>query len=681
MSGWQEILDRVLDGGPVSSDEAAALQVALSDESNCEQAREWMQFDAAIVDHSLNDDAMVVSRDRLWARVILREKHIELTNESNDAMYDGLPNGSCGDRRTRKTIVQTGPATRETPGSTVRQLWMPAIVVLAIVMIVAGTFWVDPSSNSYAAPRAQGDYRVLGDPDPNERDQIERGDRIVSGGHGAQMELGSYCRLTLDAHTDVTVHGAPHREVVELHQGHVAARITPDHGRFVMRTPLGPVIVKGTEFETTVEYPNGMPGDLSMNRAKKVVVTVAVVSGAVLCQLGDGSVLLESGASRVFADEVKNQKTSGEVTALTDTTVTVKVKSGESSTFHVGENKLTRHEAGQLVKGDKVTVAWVEDGGRRWIRDIDGEGVLEGSISSLGDAWIEVQTGKRKVKLRAPWRGGNPADGGGPDRAVMKKLGTFRVGDEVAVTWAIPEGKRVIDVRLRKPGARRGEVDLTKAPPELYGLSGRVIGRLVSKDVEEGELTLKIVKVDKVWRNNKARNPKSAEGRTLKIDGVFGKFLDVLLTLKENDGVQIEVKHVRGDGLTFLGEELKRVEIEEEKPEPKREGRREETGEENADSPAGLSGFRGILIGKLVSKDVEKGTFVVSVDAVKRVWKANKAPAPEKSIGKDISVAGISGKFLDTLLVLEIGTRIEVEAFQVRGKTLKFPGEWLKKAE
>ena len=564
---------------------------------------------------------------------------------------------------------------------------MPAVVVMAILLIVAGTFWPDSSGNSYAGPTAHGDYRVLGVADPQNREQIERGDRIVSGGHGAQMELGSYCQLELDAHTELTVHGAPHREVIELHQGSMRARIAPDHGRFLVRTPLGLVSVKGTEFETTVEYPNGMPGDLSMNRVKKVVVTVAVLSGAVLCELGGGTVLLQSGSSQVFADEVESRKTSGEVTSTTDSTVTLKAKDGESTTFHVGDNKLTIHEAGQLLKGDKVTIAWVQDGERRRIRDIDGEGVLEGIITSLGDAWLEVQTeGKHKVKLRAPWRGGNPADGGGPDREVVKKIGTVRVGDEVAVTWAMPEGKRVMDVRLRKAADRTAVPvgDLTKAPPELFGLSGRVIGRLVGKDVEQGELTLKIVKVDKVWRNNKASNPKSAEGRTLKIDGVFGKFLDVLLTLKENDGVQIEVKHVRGDGLKFLGEELKRVEIEEEKPNADREAlrtEREEGEQGDSDSPAGLQGFRGILIGELVSKDVEKGTLVFKMGKVKRVWKANKAPAPEKSKGQPISVEGISGKFLDTLLVLDVGTRIEVEAFHVRGKSLKFPGEWLKKAE
>ena len=72
---------------------------------------------------------------------------------------------------------------------------------------------------------------------------------------------------------------------------------------------------------------------------------------------------------------------------------------------------------------------------------------------------------------------------------------------------------------------------------------------------------LEIYRVDKVWRGNKAKRPQSAVGRTLPIDGVFGKFLDTLLTLKKGDGVRIETKHVRGDRLRFLGEGLDKVEL------------------------------------------------------------------------------------------------------------------------
>ena len=552
---------------------------------------------------------------------------------------------------------------------------MSAAVVVVILMIIATGWWPESSTSSYAAPTAHGDFHVLGNSGSVQAEQIERGERIASGGGGAELELGSYCLVRLGAHTDVTVRGEPFQEVVELHQGGLQVRITPERGSFSIRTPLGQVEVHGTEFETIVEYPNGMPGDSSMNGAKRVVVTVAVLSGAVLCELGDGNVMLGAGDRQVFADEVAAQRTAGEVTAATESTVTLKTKE-ESVTFHVPrENKLTQHEAGQLLKGDKVTVVWAESEGQRVIRDIDGEGVVAGTVTGLGDAWIEIATSAdRKLKLNAPWRGGNPSDGGGPDRDVVKKLAAVHVGDSVDVTWAMPEGKRVMDVKRRQTG------DLTKAPPELYGLSGRVIGRLVGRDVEKGELTLKIVKVDRVWRGNKAKNPHSAEGRTLNIDGVRGSFLDTLLTLKAGDGVQIEVKHVRGDGLTFLGEELKKVDIED-VLRPERETPRTESDDQASEAPAGLNGFRGILIGELLSKDVEKGTLVFKMEKVQRVWKANKAPAPEKSVGKSLAVEGISGSFLDTLLVLKAGDRIEVEAFHVRGQTLKFPGEWLKKAE
>ncbi|HEY8504890.1 MAG TPA: hypothetical protein VIL46_09930, partial [Gemmataceae bacterium] len=65
----------------------------------------------------------------------------------------------------------------------------------------------------------------------------------------------------------------------------------------------------------------------------------------------------------------------------------------------------------------------------------------------------------------------------------------------------------------------------------------------------------------RVWKNNKAENPKSAEGRTLRVEGVFGKFLDNLLVIKPGEGVEIETKHVKGDNLTFLGEWLQKVDL------------------------------------------------------------------------------------------------------------------------
>lgn len=653
MSQWQDLLASLLDGESLDAEEATRLNAALSQPENQEVARQWIQFQGTLIGCTYDVNRMEHGRERLHAKAMLRHKHAEVLADTSPSVEPATISA---------TDFTLAPQGTRKGSSRYRNLMLRGAAVIVAALILIGAFWTAVSGTSYAAPTVKGDFHVLGESTIHKQ-SVNRGDRIVSGGEGAQINLGKYCQLTLTSHSEMTILGAPHQESVELHQGRLQAHVIPNQGQFGVQTPLGTISVIGTEFETIVEYPNGMPGDLSMSQMKKVLVTVAVLSGTVLCDLGNGPVQLTAGSSRTFADEVIRQRTVGEVTTTTESTVTLKTKEG-TATFHVGENPLTRHEAESLLKGDRVTIVWDEEGGQQWIRDIEGEGLIEGTVTRLGDAWVEVRTSDRRIKLRAPWRGGNPADGGGPDKEVLRKIGGIRVGDKVSVRWAIPEGKRVMDVRLQESG------DMTRVPAELYGFSGRVIGRLVSRDVEQGELKLKIIRVDRVWRNNEAKHPTSAEGRTLKIDGVFGKFLDVLLTLKKNDGVQIEVKHVRGDGLTFLGEDLRRIQIKE-----------EQTDKGNSDSPPGLNGFRGILIGELVSKDIEKGTLQFRMEKVQRVWKANKAPAPEQSKGKVISVEGISGKFLDTLLVLEIGTRIEVEAFQVRGPTLRFLGEWLRKAE
>lgn len=546
MSGWQVVLGRVLDGEAISPEESAALQAALSDEHCWNLAREWMCFEFTLYGHGQDDSLADLSRDRLVARVILREKHQQLVTGSTSSM-------AAGDPVKVSTRLQ-GTGNPRHPG----RRWTRGAVALVILVVVFAVLRPDISNRSYAGPTAQGDYRVLGVADPTRQRPVERGDRIVTGGQGARIELGRYCRLELDAHTEVTLRGVPHHEVVELHQGHLQAQITPDHGQFRVQTPLGPVTVRGTLFDATVEYPNGMPGDLSRSRAKRVVVTVGVSSGAVLCEFEDVPVLVEAGTRRVFTDEVENQTTSGHVLSSSGSTVTLSLEEGESATFHVGDNKLAQREAREVVEGDRVTITWVRDGGRRWVRDIEGQGQLDGTVTALEETWLEIETGGRRVKLRAPWRGGNPSDGGGPDRDVVRQLGQVRVGDEVTASWAMPEGKRVMDLRLR-----RAE-DQTQTP---------------------------------------------------------------------------------------------------------------------VDSPPGLEGFRGILVGELVSKDLEKGALVFRMEKVQRVWKANRASNPEESKGKLITVDGISGRFLDVLRSLEAGTRIEVEAFQVQGKVLKFPGEWLRKAQ
>ena len=77
--------------------------------------------------------------------------------------------------------------------------------------------------------------------------------------------------------------------------------------------------------------------------------------------------------------------------------------------------------------------------------------------------------------------------------------------------------------------------------------------------------------------------------------------------------------------------------------------------------PHGMHDFNGMLLGRLTAKDVEKGTFVVHVDAVPRVWRNSKAEDPQSVVGKTVNVNGVFGKFLDVLVVARKGETLEFE--------------------
>ena len=80
-------------------------------------------------------------------------------------------------------------------------------------------------------------------------------------------------------------------------------------------------------------------------------------------------------------------------------------------------------------------------------------------------------------------------------------------------------------------------------PEGVEGLRGLLVGALVSKDVEKGEFMVKIAQVKRVWRNNKAKNPRSAVGKTVKVEGVRGKFLDALLLVKKGEFLEFGAIH------------------------------------------------------------------------------------------------------------------------------------------
>jgi hypothetical protein len=231
---------------------------------------------------------------------------------------------------------------------------------------------------------------------------------------------------------------------------------------------------------------------------------------------------------------------------------------------------------------------------------------------------------------------------------------------------AAPSAPAAVD---EPPAAKAPESTL---PDGIRGFRGMVAGRLVEKDVEQGKLVLNVEKIERVWKNNTAKDPQSLVGKTVTIDGVRGRFLDNLLAMKPDDRLEIEVYHIRGEHLSFLGEVLRKLD------EPKADGSK---GSASAGFPEGLRGFRGMLVGELVRKDDEAGTLVFRAERVSKVWKGNKAANPQAAVGMTLRVEGIRGKFLDTLLTLKPGDKVEVEGFHNRGEQLDFPGEWLRKVD
>lgn len=317
-------------------------------------------------------------------------------------------------------------------------------------------------------------------------------------------------------------------------------------------------------------------------------------------------------------------------------------------------------------------------------------------------------------------------------------------------------------------------------PKGMLRFNGMLLGQLAAKDVEKGTFVVRVDAVPRVWRDSKAENPKSVVGKTVKVNGVFGKFLDVLVVTRKGETLEFECKH-DGDGLTFPGELLRKVgpfdpkdfpelpeafrgfhgaliaDIKKKDPEtmemivevrrvtdtwkeskakkPKsiegqsmmlagfwtrkesyhdlKVGDRIEAGmkhislrgnhmslakfvrkvaKDSAKPPmkqAGnsrvtdgltkeLRGFRGMLVGKLVKKDVERGTFTVQVDAVPRVWKGSEAKAPKNFIGRHAHAEQVPSRLLDTLVVARVGDTLEFGALHDGGERLRV-GEVLRK--
>ena len=169
-----------------------------------------------------------------------------------------------------------------------------------------------------------------------------------------------------------------------------------------------------------------------------------------------------------------------------------------------------------------------------------------------------------------------------------------------------------------------------------------LVGRLVTKDVEKGTFILNVDAVPRVWRNSKAENPKSVIGKNVEVDGVSGKWLDVLLLVKRGETLEFEARHDGGSRLTFPGELLRKV-----APyDPK-------------DYPVLPEEFRGAVAAEIVKKDPETFEMIVRVDRVLDTWNNNRAKSTSSIEGKQMMVAGFWRR-KEQYHGLKVGNQIEI---------------------
>jgi len=209
-------------------------------------------------------------------------------------------------------------------------------------------------------------------------------------------------------------------------------------------------------------------------------------------------------------------------------------------------------------------------------------------------------------------------------------------------------------------------------PEGIRGFRGMAAGTLVSKT--EAAFVLKVDKITRVWKQNRATNPECIVGREVPIrlwrgSRLCEQHLKTLAEMKPGDRVIAEPFHLEPDHeYLSVVEELKKA---------------EEPAEEPSTLPEGIRGFRGMLVGSLVEKGEE--AFVLKVEKITRTWKENKATNPECIVGERIEVR-LSTRFRlyeqhkRTLAELKPGDRVEAEPFHFGGNTLTLV-EVLRKVE
>ena len=85
-------------------------------------------------------------------------------------------------------------------------------------------------------------------------------------------------------------------------------------------------------------------------------------------------------------------------------------------------------------------------------KDEPKKGTVTGVVTAKGDNFIEIKAdGEEKGRRYVPnWVGGAPAQGGGPDKAMLEVFKKLTVGSRIKLDWKFEERPRAVKVEVLK---------------------------------------------------------------------------------------------------------------------------------------------------------------------------------------------------------------------------------------
>ena len=176
-----------------------------------------------------------------------------------------------------------------------------------------------------------------------------------------------------------------------------------------------------------------------------------------------------------------------------------------------------------------------------------------------------------------------------------------------------------------------------------------VIGRLKTKDIELGEFTMQVDYVTSIYGDRRKKD--QIMGKTVKVVGLSGPWLDKLLLIKRGETLKLRSGTLTGLTITLSP---KATVLERAAPfDPSTYPIPPET----------FRGFRGVVVGKVVSKSEQGYDLTLRITKVEKADPDSRAAKPDAVVGRLMNMQGFyNGAYREKFDDLRIGDVVRVGA-------------------